>query len=670
MKTQITNYLYVYIIFLILKIKYNSANETCDNWGPWGPCTNQITTRTCLTNTSLIEKEDCSQCKGWSEWLECKNGKRSRHMINCPFIIDIQDCLTDINGEISYKNKQVIYDNSDSDSENQQTPSNNNKSTIKPHFLQSQEGPQQALVQGADQKGKNNQGSGKDQAPGKAADGGSVSAPASGAASGPDAAANKAGKGAGDSQGEKKVVAGSEPSNAISQGGSPPAPADGQKVEGKSGETGPKSAADKVVSGDGVSEKDPKVQAASGSDGNVLNDAGSGVAAAKKGGPEGGPQVNPPVKQAPEVPGNGGVGDPLVGNVRDINHRQGHDPVPPVDPSRSPLLLPTVDLSSDFNLDPSVHPPPLPSRIPITNEPLDPYSKEPPTLIPNSIESLMSRPGPAPAQAPGSVPAPGPGAPLPPNPEGRSPELSVNQNDGAIGSDIDSIGSELNRSEISSPNSVIDNTGLNNMYERNNDLNSMGIYNYHNSDMSNNLHRNMNPHHGDSLDRPHNFSGIRSASPSSYYGPDGSYRDADHINNPNSLYGNSQRSNLRSNINDTTPFEYNNDTTRHDNYNSHGINGQPRSHESYESYEANGEEEHDHNRDNRSKYNNSEDYGNFNKLFVATGMGLVIILSGTIASYALYNEKNKPPGDSIFNSGFADIPASKMIHEDEFWGTE
>ncbi|ETB58912.1 hypothetical protein YYC_03667 [Plasmodium yoelii 17X] len=660
MKTQITNYLYVYIIFLILKIKYNSANETCDNWGPWGPCTNQITTRTCLTNTSLIEKEDCSQCKGWSEWLECKNGKRSRHMINCPFIIDIQDCLTDINGEISYKNKQVIYDNSDS--ENQQTPSNNNTSTIKPHFLQAQEGPQPALVQGADQKGENKQEAGKDQVPGKAAAAGSVSAP--------DAAASKAGKGPDNSQGAKKADAEPEKVNTGSQGGSPPASPEGQKVEGqnakekKPGEDGSQSAADKGVSGEGVGGKVVKAPDASGSDGNVLKDAGSGVAAAKKGGPEGGPQVIPPVKQPPEVPGNGGVGDHLVGNGHGINHRQGHDPIPPVDPSRSPLLLPTVDLSSDFNLDPSVHPPPLPSRIPITNEPLDPYSKEPPPSIPGSIESLIPGAGPV------RVPVPGPGSPLPPNPEGRSPELSVNQNgDGAIGSGIDSIGSELNRSEISSPNSVIDNTGLNNMYERNNDLNSMGIYNYHNSGMSNNLHRNMNPHHGDSLDRPHNFSGIRSASPSSYYGPEGSHRDVDHTNNPNSLYGNSQRSNLRSNINDTNPFEYNNDTTRHDNYNSHGINGQPRSHESYESYEANGEE-HDHNRDNRSKYNNSEEYGNFNKLFVATGMGLVILLSGTIASYALYNEKNKPPGDSIFNSGFADIPASKMIHEDEFWGTE
>lgn len=167
------------------------------------------------------------------------------------------------------------------------------------------------------------------------------------------------------------------------------------------------------------------------------------------------------------------------------------------------------------------------------------------------------------------------------------------------------------------------------------------------------------------------------------------------MNNSNTLYESSHKPNLRNNGTDEISFEHNNEHNRYGSHNpndthetseqgelhelrephelhepheSYELHESPESHESHEEHE--GEERDQDNRQRRSRYNNSEEHDHFSKLYVASGMGVVILLSGAIASYALYNDKNKQNTDSIFNNGFADIPANKMIHEDEFWGTE
>ncbi|CXI10188.1 merozoite TRAP-like protein, putative [Plasmodium berghei] len=618
MKTHITTYLYIYIIFLILKIKYNSANETCDNWGPWGPCSNQITTRTCLTNTSLIEKENCSQCKEWSEWLECKDGKRSRHIINCPFIIETQDCITDINGEIVYKNKRVIFDNPDS--ENKQGKYNSNESIIKPHFLQSQDNSQPVLIQASEQKAPNNQEGGTvsvstpsspDTSTDTSTGSSNVAASSQSVGSSQSVASSQAvdssqgvsqvGKGVDNSQNPKQEGEGSEKANTESQEKSPIAPAEGQKVEGQKAEgkieetvegkveeASPKSATDKGVSGDGVNETDASRADASGANasGTVASEAVASETVASG------------TVASGEVVAKEGTSDDNAAGVskeKDSKVENGGSEEP------SKQNLPEGVLQ----VNPPVKQPPEASR----------------------------------------------------NGEAANNLVDTGNDDSTMRSSINQIASKINNNEMPSPNLAMGNTGINNMDDRNSNLNSMGIYNCHNSSM--------NPHRGESLSRSSKFSGLRSATPSNCYGPEGSYKDVNHMNNPNNIYGNSHRSNLRNDSSDENPFEYNNENNRYDSY---STNEPPESHESFES---NGYEEEDyHNRGSRSQYNNSRGYDHFNKLYVASGMGLVIILSGAIASYALYNEKNKQSGESIFNSGFADIPASKMIHEDEFWGTE
>lgn len=69
-------------------------------------------------------------------------------------------------------------------------------------------------------------------------------------------------------------------------------------------------------------------------------------------------------------------------------------------------------------------------------------------------------------------------------------------------SSINQIASKINNNEMPSPNLAMGNTGINNMDDRNSNLNSMGIYNCHNSSM--------NPHRGESLSRSSKFSGLRS----------------------------------------------------------------------------------------------------------------------------------------------------------------
>ncbi|CAD2111997.1 hypothetical protein YYG_04329 [Plasmodium vinckei petteri] len=663
MKTHITSYLYAYVLFVIIQIKYNSANETCDNWGPWSPCDNQLTTRTCLNNPSLKEEENCTQCNEWSEWLECKDGKRSRHIINCPFINETQDCITDINGEVIYKNNKVIFDNSNP--ENQEGQSSNSEGTIKPHFLQTQDTPQPAKAQDSTQKEtpptpeSATQKKKQDQA-------------------GTDQAASIS---AGNSDEKNIAGTGSEKTGTPSQDKSTTVTTDGQTTEGKtakgekadvkSGEDTLKSTTeeetskvntDKGVSAPGASGEEVKVTDATVPGTNPLESttpvvstpAGSTVDATEKKGPssengatdelskqnpqEGVSQVDPPVKKAEETPGNkdtadNSAGDGKVGKPEESTG-QGSEAIPSVVPEKVETDL-SLDLSPDLSSE------------------LSAYLSSVETSIPSSVSTS----GPSPTHEGKSVEA--------------SPELSAttNENDADITrSSIDPIISEINTDSISSPTLTTEDTELNNIHNRNSDLNSTSMYTYNDHNMNNNLHSHMDSRHGESMGRSYKFGALRNGLPSNYHGHNGPYRDVHHMNNSNNLYESSHKSNLRNNVNDGNPYEYNNGNNRHCNCNTNNAHETSEPHESHRAY---GNEERDHHdRYRQSGYNNYEGNDHFSKLYVASGMGVVILLSGAIASYALYNDKNKQNTDSIFNNGFADIPASKMIHEDEFWGTE
>ncbi|CAD2087037.1 merozoite TRAP-like protein, putative [Plasmodium vinckei lentum] len=653
MKTHITSYLYAYVLFVIIQIKYNSANETCDNWGPWSPCDNQLTTRTCLNNPSLKEEENCTQCNEWSEWLECKDGKRSRHIINCPFINETQDCITDINGEVIYKNNKVIFDNPNS--ENQEGQSSNSEGTIKPHFLQTQDTPQPAKAQDSTQKETPpatetaTQEKKQDQA-------------------GTDQAASIS---TGNSDEKNIAGTGSEKTDTTSQDKSTTVTTEGDKADVKSGEDTLKSTTeeetskvntDKGASAPGVSGEEVKVTDATVPGTNTLEsttpvvstptdstvdatakkepnaESGATDELSKQNSQEGVSQIETPVKQAEETSGNKDTADNSGGDGKvdkaEESTGQGAEAIPPVVPEKAGTDL-SLDLSPDLSSDISAYLSSVETSIPSTVS----TSDASPTHEGKSVEA--------------------------------SPELSAttNESDADITrSSIDPIISEINTDSISSTTSTTTDTELNNIHNRNSDLNSTSMYTYNDPNMNNNLHSHMDSRHGESMGRSYKFGALRNGLPSNYHGHNGPYRDMHHMNNSNNIYENSHKSNLRNNVNDENPSEYNNGNNRHCNCNTNNAHETSEPHESHRAY---GNEERDHhNRYGQSGYNNSEEHDHFSKLYVASGMGVVILLSGAIASYALYNDKNKQNVDSIFSNGFADIPASKMIHEDEFWGTE
>ncbi|SCL99464.1 merozoite TRAP-like protein, putative [Plasmodium chabaudi chabaudi] len=742
MKTQITSYLYAYVLFAIIQIKYNSANETCDNWGPWSPCNNQLTTRTCLNNPSLKEEEDCTQCKEWTEWLECKNGKRSRHIINCPFIIEIQDCMTDINGEVINKNKQVIFENPDS--ENQECQSSNTESTIKPHFLQTQDNPQPAQVQGSEKK---------ENPPATGSDTQTTKEKESGTPAGTDnlKSANKA-----DTEAVKTAATSQDKSITVTTDGQT---TEGEQASGKSGEGVQKSttkeetlggSTDQVTTVPTVGGEGPNAPAATVPGANTLETipspvstpAGSTLSETGGEGPsaesgvtdeslkqilhEGDSRTDTLLKRPTEIPGsidtlnnlasygqlgNPGYGiqqipgapEPNLGNVMGPGTR----PTPPGGPGvpggqgvlggqgvpGAPSVpgVPGVSGVSGVSGVPGASVVPgvpggpgiagtnLSLNLP-PGSPLDPALGRSPG---SSFDPLSN---------PFSGPAPGPSPIRKEIGMEETPGFSATQNesvDDIMRTNIDPISSEINTDGISSPTPPMEDTDLN-VY--NNDLSSMDMHNYNGPGANNNLHSHMNPPHGESMGRSHKFGALRNGPPSNFPGQEGPYRNGHPMNNSNTLYESSHKPNLRNNGTDEIPFEHNNE---HDRYGSHNPNDthetseqdtlhelrEPHElHEPHESYELHespesheeheGEERDQDNRHRRSRYNNSEEHAHFSKLYVASGMGVVILLSGAIASYALYNDKNKQNTDSIFNNGFADIPANKMIHEDEFWGTE
>ncbi|SCM07783.1 merozoite TRAP-like protein, putative [Plasmodium chabaudi adami] len=743
MKTQITSYLYAYLLFAIIQIKYNSANETCDNWGPWSPCNNQLTTRTCLNNPSLKEEENCTQCKEWTEWLECKDGKRSRHIINCPFITEIQDCMTDINGEAINKNKQVIFENSYS--ENQECQSNNTESTIKPHFLQTQDNPQPAQAQDSEKK---------ETPPTTGSDTQTTKQKEAGTSTGTD-----------NLKSPNKADTGAVKTDATSQDKSITVTTDGQTTEGeqasgKSGEGAQKSNTkeetlegntDQVttvatVGGEGVKVPDATVPEANTLETvtppvstEPITESGVTDELSKQISQEGGSEIDTLLKRTTEIPGNtdtldnltgyGQLGnpehgirqipggpEPNLGNVMELGTR----PTPPGGPGvlggqgvpGAPGVQGVPGVSAVSGVPGATVVPGVPGATVVPGVPGVPGGPGVPGVPGRAGTNLSLNlpPGPpldpALGRSPGSSfdplsnPFSGPASgPSPIRKEigmEETPEFSATQNESVediIRTNIGPISSEINTDGVSSPTPPMEDTGLNNVY--NSDLSSMDMHNYNGPGVDTNLHSHMNPPHGESMGRSHKFGALRNGPPSNFPGQEGPYRNGHPMNNSNNLYESSHKPNLRNNGTDEIPFEHNNEHNRYGSHNpndthetseqdtlhelresheahepheSYELHESPESHESHEEYE--GEERDQDNRHRRSRYNNSEEHDHFSKLYVASGMGVVILLSGAIASYALYNDKNKQNTDSIFNNGFADIPANKMIHEDEFWGTE
>ncbi|KEG01271.1 merozoite TRAP-like protein, putative [Plasmodium vinckei vinckei] len=647
MKTHITSYLYAYVLFVIIQIKYNSANETCDNWGPWSPCDKNTTTRVCLNSPSLKEAKHCTNCNEWSEWLECKDGKRSRHIINCPYINETQDCLTDINGEVIYKNSQLNFDNLYA--EHQKEQSSKSKGNIKTRFLQTQDNSDPVKTQDSTQK---------------------ETTPSSEATTqekkqdkpGTDQAAINQAAGISTGISEEKNVPGTgSETTATSKDNNTIVTTDGQTIEGgkadvKSGEDTLKSTTEEETSKVNT-DKGSSAPVASGEEVKVTNaivpgtdtlesptsvvstpDATTVEVTGKKetNGEEG--ATDERLKQKPE-----GVSqtEETLGNKESVDNSAGDV---------------TVDKSEESTGQGSEGI----SKVTETGtEGITPIVPE--NAGTDSTSVLTSDPSPI--------------------HEGKSvresPELSAttNERDAVImRSTTDPIISEVNTNHISSPTLTMEDRNLNNIYNRNSDLNLTSMHTYNDLNVNDNLHSHMNSRYGESMGRSYKFGALRNGLPSNYHGHNGPYRDMHHMGNSNNLYQSSYKSNLRNNGHDESHSEYNNGHNEHNEHNGHcncstnNANEESNSHESHRAY--GNEERNYHNRYRQSGYNNSEGNDHYSKIYVASGMGIVILLSGAVATYALNNDKNKKNNDYIFSNGFADIPASKMVHEDEFWGTE
>ncbi|GAW79987.1 merozoite TRAP-like protein [Plasmodium gonderi] len=87
-------------------------NRECKQWDSWSTCKDGISTRICLTDKSLTEKQTCTKCDNWSAWSTCVNGKRSRNVTNCPFIREEQDCDPNASEQQNARNNITInFDN-------------------------------------------------------------------------------------------------------------------------------------------------------------------------------------------------------------------------------------------------------------------------------------------------------------------------------------------------------------------------------------------------------------------------------------------------------------------------------------------------------------------------------------------------------------------------------
>ncbi|EWC76219.1 hypothetical protein C923_03064 [Plasmodium falciparum UGT5.1] len=115
MKKTILNLYLINILFALSDVKGISTHDTCDEWSEWSACTHGISTRKCLSDSSIKDETlVCTKCDKWGEWSECKDGRMHRKVLNCPFIKEEQEC--DVNNEMAedtHMNNSYIYFNAD-----------------------------------------------------------------------------------------------------------------------------------------------------------------------------------------------------------------------------------------------------------------------------------------------------------------------------------------------------------------------------------------------------------------------------------------------------------------------------------------------------------------------------------------------------------------------------